>query len=353
MKKEVDELVKILKRNLKPVVDGEFRADEMEDMSSELGFSLNSVIYRKDSKEMVIITPDRPEKSAVIGKGGWVVGRLKEELDINSIHVEAYSDILIRKYRMKQALGKIKHVLKSWEIDDTGSLENLADLVDYRIKNIYDYDVVPLVFKNKIKESESQNAVVALSGGVDSSFSLIVAKLMGFNPTAATVDPGSMILPVYLKRNIEDLCRFLKVKHEYVHVDMNHIISPALEGKFHPCGRCSQMIEKTLLDYTKNRNYTFMIYGDLLSTGAQSIICEDGVVRINLPAMLSATKKEIENLTLKYGVRRRGVYGCPFLNQIHKKYGHMRRFSIQRILRETRAGILEPGEALLMIMKLI
>lgn len=353
MKKEVDELVGILKRNLKPVVDGECKAEEMGDISSDLGFSLKSVVYHEDTKEMVIITPDRPEKSAVIGKGGWVVGRLKEELNVNSIHVEAYSDVSIRKYRMKLALEKINYVLESWEIDDTRSLENLADLLNYRIKNIYDHDSIPVVIKNKMEESEDHQAIVALSGGVDSSFSLIVAKLMGFNPTAATVDPGSMILPVYLKRNIENLCRILKVEHEYIHVDMNHIISSALEGKFHPCGRCSQMIERTLLDYTKNNNSTFIIYGDLLSTGAQSITCEDGIVRINLPAMLSATKKEMENLTLNYGVTRRGVYGCPFLNQVHKKYGHMRRFSIQRILRETRAGILEPGEALIMIMKLI
>ncbi|MGZ7043739.1 MAG: ATPase, partial [Methanobacterium sp.] len=37
----------------------------------------------------------------------------------------------------------------------------------------------------------------------------------------------------------------------------------------------------------------------------------------------------------------------------HKKYPHMKKFSIQRILRETRAGVLEPGEALEMIMKTI
>jgi predicted PP-loop superfamily ATPase len=49
--------------------------------------------------------------------------------------------------------------------------------------------------------------LVALSGGVDSSFSLIVAKLMGFNPVAVTVDPGNIILPSYFKNSVETLTR--------------------------------------------------------------------------------------------------------------------------------------------------
>ena len=52
---------------------------------------------------MLIVTSDRPEKSTVIGKGGWVVGKLKEELNINSIHVEAYPDILLKEYKIKLA----------------------------------------------------------------------------------------------------------------------------------------------------------------------------------------------------------------------------------------------------------
>ena len=36
--------------------------------------------YHND--ELTIITPDRPEKSIIIGKGGWVVGKLREELKV-------------------------------------------------------------------------------------------------------------------------------------------------------------------------------------------------------------------------------------------------------------------------------
>ena len=57
---------------------------------------IKDIIFDEKNGVMSIITSDRPEKSAVIGKGGWVVGKLKEELNIKSIHVEAYPDILLK-----------------------------------------------------------------------------------------------------------------------------------------------------------------------------------------------------------------------------------------------------------------
>ena len=70
-----------------------------------------------------------------------------------------------------------------------------------------------------------------------------------------------------------------------------------------------------------------------------------------MPAMLSATKGETKDLAGRFGIESRGAYGCPLINEVHKRHPHMRRFSIQRVLRETRAGVLEPGEALRLIMR--
>ena len=87
MKREVEESVSVLKKLLKPVVDGEISADDLKlDLWNELGFSLEKVIFNPETRDITIVTPDRPEKSAVIGKGGWVVGRLREEIGANSIH---------------------------------------------------------------------------------------------------------------------------------------------------------------------------------------------------------------------------------------------------------------------------
>lgn len=311
-------------------------------------FPIKDIIFKNGV--MLIITFDRPEKSTVIGKGGWVVGKLKEELNINSIHVEAYPDLLLKEYKIRLTMNKLEELLKSPDFGDFKPLNNLNKLLGKRLENIYDFEAV----LNKCKDIEEDNqAVVALSGGVDSSFSLIVAKILGFNPIAVTVNPGSIILPRYFQKNVENLSGKLNVNHHYLEVDMDDIIKDSLAGRFHPCGRCSKVIKRAVLDYAKEISVPFLIYGDLLTTGSQSIVRENGILKLNLPAMLSANKGEIKNTASKYGVLKKGGYGCPLLNEVHKKHPHMRKFSLQRILRETRAGILEPGEALEMIMKTI
>ncbi len=313
--------------------------------------AIKDIIFDENTGVMLIITADRPEKSVVIGKGGWVVGKLKEELDINSIHVEAYPDILLKEYKMKLTLEKLEETLKTVNLKDPLPLKNLYHLLNQRIENINDFDTVLKDWN--VKESENNRAVVALSGGVDSSFSLIITKLMGFNPIAVTVNPGNIILPRYFQKNVEALSAKLDVKHVYVNVEMEDVVKGSLEGRFHPCGRCSKVIEDAVLDYTKENKMEFLIYGDLLSTGNQSIVVGDDLIKINLPAMLSVTKGEIKNVASKYDIFKKGNYGCPLIDEVHKKYPHMKKFSIQRVLRETRAGILEPGEALDMIMKII
>ncbi|AEG18780.1 ATPase [Methanobacterium paludis] len=358
MKREVDDIVQSLKKLLKPVVEDECTADDIDlNLWDEIGISLEKVIFDSENRNLVIITPDRPEKSAVIGKGGWVVGRLREELGVNSIHVEANSDILVRKYRMELASKRLAEILPSFNEDDKYPLENLQDLLNQRIENVYFANSLLKGILNDSekpkKESQTHRAIVALSGGVDSSSSLIIAKILGFNPIAVTVNPGEIVLPKHFQKNVENLSKLLDVEHEYINVDMSSVIENALEGKIHPCGRCSGTIEEALMDHTKQLKISFLIFGDFLSTGAQSILFKEGVWRINMPAMLSATKGETKGLAGRYGIKSAGGYGCPLINEVHKRHAHMSRFSIQRVLRETRAGVLEPGEALGLIMRSI
>ena len=74
-------------------------------------------------------------------------------------------------------------------------------------------EILKLIQKKKyIKDfTDSYEAVVALSGGVDSSFSLILAKKLGFNPIAVTVNPGTIVLPKQFKENIKLITAFVLV----------------------------------------------------------------------------------------------------------------------------------------------
>ncbi|MEE1336899.1 ATPase [Methanobrevibacter sp.] len=323
----------------------EFILDEVNAIREEIGHDEVNIFIEEiyiENNELWIITEDRPDKSAIIGKGGWVVGKLKEKLGLDSIHVESYGDFLNKNYKLKLSKKTIQNI----DSDFVG-LKNLEKTIDYKLENIYSFNFVRYLSENEFGESSNIEAVVALSGGVDSSFSLILAKKLGFNPVAVTVDPGTIILPNQFKKNIKVLVESLNVKHEYINADYSDIISESFSGNVHPCGRCSKNTGKLVKQYAKDNEIPIIIFGDMLATGSQCINLQDNsLYRLNLPASLSVGKQEIKSLIANYDLQTFKGFGCPLLYEVHKKFPHMRKFSIQRILRETRSGALEPGEAL-------
>ena len=323
----------------------EFILDEVNRIREEIGHDRVNIfieeIYLKNN-EMWIITEDRPDKSAIIGKGGWVVGKLRERLGLDSIHVESYGDFLNKEYKLKLS----KKTVGNLDLDLTG-IKNLERTIDAKLDNIYSFNFDDYFKENEFEESDRHEAVVALSGGVDSSFSLILAKKLGFNPIAITVDPGTIILPKQFKGNIKLLTECLGVSHEYIEADYSDIIAESFTGKVHPCGRCSKSTGELAKQYAKDRKIPIIVFGDMLATGSQCInLQEDSLYRLNLPASLSVGKQEIKSLIRNYNLKEFKGFGCPLLYEVHRKFPHMKKFSIQRILRETRSSALEPGEAL-------
>jgi predicted PP-loop superfamily ATPase len=323
----------------------EFILDEVNHIREEIGhdkvnISIEEIYFEND--EMWIITEDRPDKSAIIGKGGWVVGKLRERLNLESIHVESYGDFLNKEYKLKLS----KKTIHNLDLDFVG-LRNLEMTIDYKLANIYSFNFDNFFEDHSFDESENVEAVVALSGGVDSSFSLILAKKLGFNPVAVTVDPGTIILPKQFKENIKLVTETLGVAHEYIETDYSDVISESFTGKIHPCGRCSKNTGELVKRYAKDNEIPIIIFGDMLATGSQCInMQDDSLYRLNLPASLSVGKQEIKSLIKNYDLKTFKGFGCPLLYEVHKKFPHMKKFSIQRILRETRSSALEPGEAL-------
>ena len=325
----------------------EFILNEVNQIRDEIGHDkvnifIEEIYFNENTNELWIITEDRPDKSAIIGKGGWVVGKLREKLALESIHVESYGDFLNKEYKLKLS----KKTILNLDLNLTG-LKNLEKTIEYKLKNIYSFDFETYFNENKFNESANTEAVVALSGGVDSSFSLILAKKLGFNPKAITVDPGTIILPKQFKNNIKIVTESLNIDHEYISADYSDVIKESFTGKLHPCGRCSKNTGELAKQYAKDNEIPIIIFGDMLATGSQCInLQEDSLYRLNLPASLSAGKQEIKSLIKNYNLKTFKGFGCPLLYEVHRKFPHMKKFSIQRILRETRSGALEPGEAL-------
>jgi len=69
------------------------------------------------------------------------VGKLKEELKVDHIHVEAYSDIILRKYRMELALRRLGEVKRDFDDEIRLPLDNLSKLLENRIEQPYNLRV--------------------------------------------------------------------------------------------------------------------------------------------------------------------------------------------------------------------
>ena len=312
---------------------------------------IKEIHYNND--ELTIITPDRPEKSIIIGKGGWVVGKLREKLGINQIHIVAYTDLILKEYQVDLSVKHVEGLIKDKKIPEEYAIvfDSIHNLLKQKHEAIYDKSVIERFIDENIdrKKIDGAKCYVALSGGADSSFSTIFAKALGFDVKCISVFAGTIILPSKFQRNINNLCNKLNLEHEYLETDMDDVIQEALKGNIHPCGQCSSHTSSVIKQKLEDDDVKIVIYGDLLSTGSRSIIIDGDIIRINLPALFRMEKTEIKNIDVKFDVEKIKGYGCPLIVQVHEKYPQYKQFSIQRVLRETRSGILEPGEALELI----
>ena len=155
--------------------------NEVNQIRKEIGHEptkihIHEIHYDENENEIWIIAEDRPDKSAIIGKGGWVVGKLREKLQINKVHVESYGDFLLKRYKLELS----QRTINNFNCQKEG-FENLKTILNEKLDNIYSFDFNSYLKNNEFQSAKTHDAVVALSGGVDSSFSLIVAEKLGSN----------------------------------------------------------------------------------------------------------------------------------------------------------------------------
>ena len=292
-------------------------------------------VYIKDDV-LTIIAYDRTDKSFIIGKG-YIVGKLKERLKdygIKKIRILSYNDLLIKKLRIKQTIKAIDIKMKMFNDSLRKFLKEFKEVLVHYLKT---NEIIPL--RNKYK------AVVALSGGVDSSCSVLIAKKLNLDVTAVTVNPGNFILTRFMKENVERVVKKLNVNHVYINEDLSDIYKDALMGKFHPCSKCSKRIKNKLIEYCEKNNINIIIFGDNISTGSQAIsYINENLLRLNLPASFCLTKREIKELVKDFNLNKY-PYGCVMHMECLKRNPQHVYYTIQRIMREVRAGVQEPSDA--------
>ncbi|WP_148688164.1 ATPase [Methanopyrus sp. SNP6] len=298
------------------------------------------VDVREEDGTLVIVGRDRSDMSYFIGPGGYVAGRLKEELGVDRVVVQAWTDLKMRLLRL-DASHEVLERYSRHQPDLKGVLRGIE------IEKARLYGELPWDYWERWEGEEPRDMriTVAASGGYDSTASAIILRKLGYEVESVTVDPGPMFLPPKLRRNVEILSEYLGTEPKFVEEDLSDVVEGALEkGRFHPCGRCNAKIRKRVMEESDT---DVVAFGDGLPTGHHCVQPEDDRFKLHVPAALAKTKFELRRLVEEVLPKFHDYkYACPFLHQVHQRHPHLRRASIQRVLRELRHGFLEVGEAL-------
>lgn len=231
--------------------------------------------------------------------------------------LKVVGDNFIKRYRLLQSLEALEKVKE--EISEQG-YKRLKALVEYRLFG-KGFDRAPI----------DEKVVVAFSAGSDSTATLKILKWAGFEVIPVMVKLPQIREPVLLNAQSYGAV-FVEIQN-YM-----EIMSEQIEKGAPICGKCHSMIMEAIKDYAKGRGIKIVASGDLLSVGSISIYLQGDVVKLNLPAFLALDKGEaISILGRKYALG----FGCSLWKSAAHQSPILKKFAIQRVLRELRAGAID------------
>ncbi len=231
--------------------------------------------------------------------------------------IKAVKDDFVKVYRLHQSLEALERV--RGEISEE-AYERLKALLHYRLYG-KEFD------RSKLEEK----IALAFSMGSDSTASLLILKWAGFD-----VVPVMVRLP-----QMRDVILMRAQGYGAVFVEVPNymeVISSQIQKRAPICGKCHSMIMEAVKEYARREGIKIVASGDLLSFGSISIYKEGDLIKLNLPAFLALDKREaIKILGRKYALG----FGCPLWKSATKSAPILKRFGIQRVLRELRAGAID------------
>ncbi|ASJ05225.1 ATPase [Thermococcus barossii] len=232
----------------------------------------------------------------------------------------------VKRYRLEYNLEALEGVRE--KIGER-AYSRLRALVEYRLSG-KDFDRSPIGVK----------IALAFSAGSDSTATLRILRWAGFDVVPVTVRLPQMSESV-IERASSEGAVFVEVPG---YLD---VITKQMDKGAPICGKCHAMVMTAVGRYARENGIGILASGDLLSSGLISIYETDGLVTLNLPAFLALDKAEIiELIGGKYDLR----FGCLLLWETFRRAPSVKRFAIQRVLRELRARSLTPemAEALIL-----
>ena len=239
--------------------------------------------------------------------------------------IYSIGDDFVKHYRLEYNLEALERV--RGEIGEK-AYSRLRNLLEYRLSG-KEFDRSPVGVK----------IALAFSAGSDSTASLKILSWAGFD-----VVPITARLP---QMTAEEIGRASKEGAVFVEVRGYADEMEGLIKKRAPiCGRCHSMVMDAVEDKARELGIRLLATGDLLSSGLISIYKKGGLVVLNLPAFLALDKGEVIEVI---GGRYDFNFGCPLWKLSARSNPSIKRYGIQRVLRETRAKALKPEMAVKLI----
>ena len=198
-------------------------------------------------------------------------------------------------------------------------------------------------------------AIVAFSGGKDSTVALYLAKeRYGVDVEAVMIDHGFMAREAI--ENAKRLAKHLDVPLTILHYDYSDIFREALLKGKSPCKKCSSRTMEKLRKYALRKGIKYMITGHELPFGHHPYrLMSDGIVQIRLLSLMSEEERfEILNkLPFKFPELAGYTTNClilgPALRRYYEKHGYS--FETRRIAALVRYGLIDKEKALKKISK--
>ncbi|WP_297437528.1 ATPase [Thermococcus sp.] len=235
--------------------------------------------------------------------------------------IGSVGDDFVKRCRLEYNLDALERVRRKIG-EETYS--RLRALLEYRLYRT-EFDRSPI----------DVEIILAFSAGSDSTASLKILRWAGFDVVPVMVKLPQMREPVLLNAMTQGAV-FVEIPG-YMEVIKDQIAKGAPI-----CGRCHAMVMDAVEGYARENGIKIVASGDLLSSGLISIYETGELVTLNLPAFLALDKAEIIRLIGgKYDLK----FGCPLLWETFKKTPSVKRFAIQRVLRELRARAITPTMA--------
>ncbi|TFG96126.1 hypothetical protein E4H12_11790 [Candidatus Thorarchaeota archaeon] len=299
-------------------------------------------VFQHEDESLHLIASDRAEKSLLLGPGGRVAAELAKRTS-KKVTIYGADEILLRKHRLQLTKSRIKEIIPF----ATSSQSRMLNYLQFMIEQELTYPTKPIQYD--LTASHNLKVALAFSGGIDSTSATMILKESGIVPDAVMVNLGHEFQNPKDIKQAEDWCnqqniRLVKLELAGENCDL---INRVDAGRVHPCGECHNHIMDRVREYSVESKHEIIVTGELLPSGRQAILVQEGLLIVHLPAALSLSKYRTESIAEKSGKKLfRRKFGCNLVAKSHSHGWKNIGPSIFRVVRELEAGVLTTGQGL-------